>query len=168
MIKAYYDYGMFRPISQIAAIMALRHGDAGRRKPQSAEYQRRRDVLVDGLRRIGLGSGTCRGRACFYGESSIPAPWYWQAFHPLEFATALLEEGSVAVSPGSGFGPAGEGYLRMALIENESRLRQAVRQIARCLGHAGSQGPGATGQEPDGKEGAARDAAAAQSADART
>jgi len=45
----------------------------------------------------------------------------------------LLEEGDVAVSPGSGFGPAGEGYVRMALVENESRLRQAVRQISRCL-----------------------------------
>ena len=52
----------------------------------------------------------------------------------MEFATKLLEEGDVAVSPGSGFGPAGEGYLRLALIENENRLRQAVRQIARCLG----------------------------------
>ena len=52
----------------------------------------------------------------------------------MAFATKLLEEGDVAVSPGSGFGPAGEGYLRLALVENENRLRQAVRQIARCLG----------------------------------
>jgi alanine-synthesizing transaminase len=51
----------------------------------------------------------------------------------LDFAMMLLEEGDVAVSPGSGFGPAGEGYLRMALVENENRLRQAVRQIAKCL-----------------------------------
>jgi alanine-synthesizing transaminase len=51
----------------------------------------------------------------------------------LDFAMMLLEHGDVAVSPGTGFGPAGEGYLRMALVENESRLRQAVRQIARCL-----------------------------------
>jgi len=63
----------------------------------------------------------------------IPAPWYGK-LNSLEFATKLLEEGDVAVSPGSGFGPAGEGYLRLALIENENRLRQAVRQIARCLG----------------------------------
>ncbi len=51
----------------------------------------------------------------------------------MDFAMHLLEKGDVAVSPGSGFGPAGEGYLRMALVENESRLRQAVRQIAACL-----------------------------------
>ena len=51
----------------------------------------------------------------------------------LDFAMMLLEHGDVAVSPGSGFGPAGEGYLRMALVENENRLRQAVRHIGRCL-----------------------------------
>ena len=51
----------------------------------------------------------------------------------MDFAMMLLEQGDVAVSPGSGFGPAGEGYLRLALVENENRLRQAVRQIARCL-----------------------------------
>ena len=51
----------------------------------------------------------------------------------MDFAMMLLEDGDVAVSPGSGFGPAGEGFLRMSLVENESRLRQAVRQIARCL-----------------------------------
>ena len=60
----------------------------------------------------------------------------------LDFATKLLEEADVAVSPGSGFGPAGEGYLRLALVENENRLRQAVRQIARCLGSK-DQGTGA-------------------------
>ena len=54
----------------------------------------------------------------------------------IDFAMKLLEEADVAVSPGSGFGPAGEGYLRMALVENENRLRQAVRQIGRCLGQS--------------------------------
>ena len=49
----------------------------------------------------------------------------------------LLEEGNVAVSPGSGFGSAGEGFLRMSLVENEQRLRQAVRQIGKCLGNSG-------------------------------
>jgi alanine-synthesizing transaminase len=52
----------------------------------------------------------------------------------LDFAMKLLEEGDVVVSPGAGFGPAGEGYLRLALIENENRIRQAVRNIGRCLG----------------------------------
>jgi alanine-synthesizing transaminase len=51
----------------------------------------------------------------------------------LQFATMLLEKGDVAVSPGAGFGPAGEGFLRLSLVENENRLRQAVRQISRCL-----------------------------------
>jgi alanine-synthesizing transaminase len=54
----------------------------------------------------------------------------------MDFAMKLLEEADVAASPGSGFGPAGEGYLRMALVENENRLRQAVRQIGRCLGES--------------------------------
>ena len=51
-----------------------------------------------------------------------------------DFSMKLLEEGNVVASPGAGFGPAGEGYLRLALVENENRLRQAVRQIGRCLG----------------------------------
>ncbi|HEV3417483.1 MAG TPA: aminotransferase class I/II-fold pyridoxal phosphate-dependent enzyme, partial [Pirellulales bacterium] len=128
-IKAYYDYGMFRPI-QIAAIMALRHGDKDV-EAQAAIYQGRRDVLVDGLRRIGW--DVTPPRASMFLWAKIPAPWFGK-LNSLEFATKLLEEGDVAVSPGSGFGPAGEGYLRMALIENENRLRQAVRQIGRCLG----------------------------------
>ncbi|HEV2969965.1 MAG TPA: aminotransferase class I/II-fold pyridoxal phosphate-dependent enzyme [Pirellulales bacterium] len=127
-VKAYYDYGMFRPI-QIAAIMALRHGDADV-EAQSAVYQGRRDVLVEGLRRIGW--DVTPPRASMFLWARIPAPWFGK-LNSLEFATKLLEEGDVAVSPGSGFGPAGEGYLRMALIENENRLRQAVRQIGRCL-----------------------------------
>ncbi len=128
-IKAYYDYGMFRPI-QIASILALRHGDADV-EAQSAIYQRRRDVLVDGLRRIGW--DVTPPRASMFLWVKIPEPWFGK-LNSMEFATKLLEEGDVAVSPGSGFGAAGEGYLRLALIENENRLRQAVRQIARCLG----------------------------------
>ena len=62
----------------------------------------------------------------------IPEPWVGK-LNSLDFAMKLLEEADVAVSPGSGFGPAGEGYLRLALVENENRLRQAVRQIGRCL-----------------------------------
>ncbi len=62
----------------------------------------------------------------------------------VDFAMKLLEEADVAVSPGSGFGPAGEGYLRLALVENENRLRQAVRQIGRCLGAEPKTAPAAT------------------------
>ena len=128
-IKAYYDYGMFRPI-QIAAIMALRHTDANVEE-QAMLYQRRRDVLCDGLKRLGW--NVTPPRASMFVWAKIPEPWA-SRMSSLEFATKLLEEGDVAVSPGAGFGPAGEGYLRLALIENENRLRQAVRQIGRCLG----------------------------------
>ncbi len=146
-IKAYYDYGMFRPM-QIAAIMALRHCESAV-EAQSKEYQRRRDVLCDGLKRIGW--DITPPRASMFVWAKIPEPW--AKMGSLDFAMKLLEEGDVVVSPGAGFGPAGEGYLRMALIENENRIRQAVRNIGRCLGSdpkpmsqsaAGSVAPGRT------------------------
>ena len=68
----------------------------------------------------------------------IPEPWR-SRMSTMDFAMMLLEKGNVAVSPGSGFGPAGEGFLRMSLVENEARLRQAVRQIQRCLREAEGQ-----------------------------
>ena len=128
-IKGYYDYGMFRPI-QIAAIMALRHTEAAV-EAQAAEYQRRRDVLCDGLGRLGWPIE--RPKATMFVWAKIPEPWA-SRMTSFDFAMKLLKEGDVAVSPGAGFGPAGEGYVRMALVENEMRLRQAVRQIGRCLG----------------------------------
>jgi len=128
-IKSYYDYGMFEPI-QIAAIMALRHTDAAV-EAQARTYQRRRDVLCKGLARLGW--PIQRPKATMFVWAKIPEPWAGQ-MTSFDFAMKLLEEGDVAVSPGAGFGPAGEGYLRMALVENENRLRQAVRQIGRCLG----------------------------------
>ena len=127
-IKGYYDYGMFQPI-QIAAIMALRHTDAAV-EAQSKLYQRRRDVLVEGLRRSGWQINP--PRAGMFLWAKIPEVWS-SRMGSIDFAMKLLEEGDVAVSPGGGFGPAGEGYLRLALVENENRLRQAVRQINRCL-----------------------------------
>ena len=127
-IKSYYDYGMFEPI-QIAAIMALRHTDAAV-EAQAAEYQRRRDVLCDGLTRIGW--SVRRPKATMFLWTRIPQPWA-EKMDSFEFAMKLLKDGDVAISPGAGFGPAGEGYLRLALVENENRLRQAVRQIGRCL-----------------------------------
>lgn len=131
-IKAYYDYGMFQAI-QIAAIMALRHTDAAV-EAQAAVYQGRRDVLVEALRRIGW--EVTLPRAGMFVWAKVPEAWL-KRMDTLQFAMKLLEEGDVAVSPGSGFGPAGEGYLRMALVENENRLRQAVRQISKCLGSEG-------------------------------
>ena len=127
-IKGYYDYGMFQAI-QIAAILALRETEADVER-QSVIYQGRRDVLVEGLRRIGW--DVQPPRAGMFLWARVPQPWR-SRMSTMDFALRLLEHGDVAVSPGSGFGTAGEGYLRLALVENEQRLRQAVRQIARCL-----------------------------------
>lgn len=128
VMKGYFDYGMFQAI-QIAAIVALRHTEAAV-EGQAREYQKRRDVLVDGLRRLGW--DITASRAGMFVWAKIPEPWR-SAMSTMDFAMMLLEKGDVAVSPGSGFGPAGEGFLRLALVENDIRLRQAVRQIGRCL-----------------------------------
>jgi alanine-synthesizing transaminase len=128
-IKSYYDYGMFQPI-QIAAIMALRHTDAAV-EAQARTYQRRRDVLCGGLARLGWPVEP--PKATMFVWAKIPEPWA-SRMTSFDFAMKLLEEGDVVVSPGAAFGAAGEGYLRLALVENEKRLRQAVRQIGRCLG----------------------------------
>lgn len=127
-IKGYYDYGMFQAI-QIAAIMALRNTDAAVEE-QSRVYQGRRDVLFDGLKRLGFELEL--PRAGMFVWAKYPEPWR-SKMNAIDFSMMLLEKGDVAVSPGTGFGPAGEGFLRMSLVENENRLRQAVRQIGRCL-----------------------------------
>jgi alanine-synthesizing transaminase len=127
-IKGYYDYGMFQAI-QIAAIVALRDTEANVEN-QSLIYQGRRDVLVEGLRRIGWEASV--PRAGMFVWAKIPEPWA-SKMNSIDFAMHLLEHGNVAVSPGGGFGPLGEGYLRLSLVENEARLRQAVRQIGACL-----------------------------------
>ncbi|HAN96594.1 MAG TPA: aminotransferase [Planctomycetaceae bacterium] len=136
-IKGYYDYGMFQAI-QIAAIVALRDTEA-QVEAQSRIYQGRRDVLVDGLRRLGWELEV--PKAGMFVWAKVPEPWR-SRMSTLDFAMMLLEQGNVAVSPGSGFGTAGEGFLRMSLVENENRLRQAVRQIGKCLGRQESSGEG--------------------------
>jgi alanine-synthesizing transaminase len=127
-IKGYYDYGIFQAV-QIAAIIALRHCDELVSR-QAQEYQGRRDVLVDGLRRIGWEVES--PKASMFVWARYPEEWR-QQMGSIDFSMKLLEEAEVAVSPGRGFGELGEGYLRLALVENEHRLRQAVRQIGRCL-----------------------------------
>jgi alanine-synthesizing transaminase len=127
-IKGYYDYGMFQAI-QIAAIVALRHTDAAVER-QSRIYQGRRDALCQSLTRAGW--RITPPRAGMFLWVPIPEPWRTR-MSTMDFAMKLLDKGNVAVSPGSGFGPAGEGFLRMSLVENEARLRQAARQINRCL-----------------------------------
>jgi alanine-synthesizing transaminase len=139
-IKGYYDYGMFQAV-QIAAIMAMRHGDSGMDR-QSAIYESRRNALCESLQRIGW--DVTPPKASMFCWVPIPEPWR-SRMSTMDFGMMLLEKGNVAVSPGSGFGPAGEGYLRMSLVENEARLRQAVRQIKNCLRDAEGQfsrGPG--------------------------
>src|SRR5713101_2231557 len=127
-IKGYYDYGIFQAV-QISSIMALRHGDELVDR-QAVEYQKRRDVLVDGLRRIGW--EVEKPKASMFVWAQYPEEWRGR-LGSIDFAMKLLEEAEVAVSPGGGFGEMGEGFLRLALVENEHRLRQAVRQIGRCL-----------------------------------
>lgn len=126
-IKGYYDYGIFQPI-QIAAIVAMRHCDAAI-ESLAAEYQVRRDVLCEGLERLGWEIE--RPKAGMFVWAKVPEPW--ASMGTIDFSMKLLDEAGVAVSPGRGFGEDGEGFLRLALVENEQRLRQAVREIGRCL-----------------------------------
>ncbi|MGE0377017.1 MAG: aminotransferase class I/II-fold pyridoxal phosphate-dependent enzyme [Planctomycetaceae bacterium] len=125
-IKGYYDYGIFQA-TQIAAIVAMRHCDAAV-ESIAAEYQQRRDVLCDGLTRLGW--DVERPKAGMFVWAKIPEPWTQMG--SIDFAMKLLDQGGVAVSPGRGFGEDGEGYLRLAIVENTQRLRQAVREIGRC------------------------------------
>jgi alanine-synthesizing transaminase len=126
-IKSYLDYGVFQPI-QIASIIALRECEEDTKKI-CANYQKRRDVLVTGLRRAGWPVEPPKGTMFLWA----PLPERYKALGSLEFAKLLLQQARVAVSPGIGFGPMGEGHVRFALIENEQRLRQATRSIGAFL-----------------------------------
>ena len=122
-IKSYHDYGTFTPV-QVAAIAAL-EGDQQCVEEIRAQYQRRRDVLHKGLTEAGWAVDL--PRASMYIWARIPEPY--RALGSLEFAKKLLAQAKVSVSPGIGFGEYGDDYVRFALIENESRVRQAVRGI---------------------------------------
>jgi alanine-synthesizing transaminase len=122
-IKSYLDYGVFQPI-QIASIIALRECEEDTKKI-CAVYQKRRDVLVTGLKRAGWPVEKPRGSMFLWA----PVPEKYRAGGSLEFCKLLLEKAQVAVSPGIGFGPLGEGHVRFALVENEQRIRQATRAI---------------------------------------
>jgi alanine-synthesizing transaminase len=126
-IKSYLDYGVFQPI-QIASIIALRECEEDTKKI-CLNYQKRRDVLVTGLRRAGWPVEPPKGTMFLWA----PLPERHKALGSLEFAKLLLQEARVAVAPGIGFGPMGEGHVRFALIENEQRLRQATRSIGTFL-----------------------------------
>jgi len=122
-IKSYHDYGTFTPL-QVAAIAAL-EGDQQCVKDIAASYQRRRDVLCRGLHEAGWAVDV--PKASMYIWARIPQPY--RPLGSLEFAKQLLAKAKVSVSPGIGFGEYGDEYVRFALIENESRIRQAVRGI---------------------------------------
>jgi alanine-synthesizing transaminase len=126
-IKSYLDYGVFQPI-QIASIIALRECEEDTRKI-CATYQKRRDALVTGLNRAGWPVEKPRGSMFLWA----PLPERFRPMGSLEFSKLLLEKALVAVSPGVGFGPLGEGHVRFALIENEQRIRQATRTIGQFL-----------------------------------
>jgi alanine-synthesizing transaminase len=126
-IKSYLDYGVFQPI-QIASIIALRECEEETKKI-CAVYQRRRDVLVEGLCRAGWPVKSPQGTMFLWAE----LPEQFRALGSLEFAKLLMEKALVAVSPGVGFGPLGEGHVRFSFIENEHRTRQAARNIGQLL-----------------------------------
>lgn len=122
-IKSYLDYGMFQPI-QIAAIHALNSRDDCVKDIRQL-YKERRDVLVDGMNKIGWPVDL--PKATMFVWAKIPAQY--QGMTSLDFSMKLMKEADVAVSPGSGFGAGGEGFVRFALIENEQRTKQALKNI---------------------------------------
>ena len=122
-IKSYHDYGTFTPI-QVASIVAL-EGPQDCVEEIRARYERRRDVMVKGLHEAGW--MVEKPRASMYLWAKIPDPY--RAMGSLEFAKKILADAKVAVSPGVGFGEYGDDSVRIALIENEARSRQAIRGI---------------------------------------
>jgi alanine-synthesizing transaminase len=126
-LKSYLDYGVFQPI-QIAGIIALNECNEVPKQIREI-YRTRRDVLCDGLDRIGW--EITRPPATMFAWAEIPERY--RDMGSLEFCKWLLSEGKVAVSPGVGFGKAGDNYVRFALVENEHRIRQAIRGIGRAF-----------------------------------
>lgn len=126
-IKSYLDYGMFQPI-QIAAIHALTNRDDCV-KDVRATYKSRRDVLVQGL--IKLGWEVELPKATMFVWAKIPDKF--KHLSSVEFSMKMINDAECAVSPGSGFGKEGEGYIRFALIENELRTKQALKNIKNMM-----------------------------------
>ena len=126
-LKSYLDYGAFQPI-QIAATVTLNE-DPDHPERVQAIYQSRRDALCDGLRRIGWEVEPPKGTMFVWAP--IPEPY--RELGSVEFASMLVKEAKVATSPGIGFGPGGDGHVRFALIENEQRIGQGVRNLRRAL-----------------------------------
>ncbi|GAB4431237.1 MAG: alanine transaminase [bacterium] len=126
-LKSYFDYGIFQPV-QIASIIAL-NGPQDCVDNIRETYRVRRDVLVEGLNKIGWNVEKPKGTMFVWAE----IPDEFKALGSIEFTKLLLKEGKVAVSPGIGFGEYGEGYVRFSLVENEHRIKQAIRGIKRVV-----------------------------------
>ena len=131
-IKSYLDYGMFQPI-QIASIIAL-NGPQACVLDTCRIYRERRDALINGLAKAGWRIEKPRATMFVWA----PLPEAFRGMGSLEFSKRLLQEAKVAVSPGIGFGTHGDGFVRFALIENENRIKQAVRGIRRMLRNGGA------------------------------
>jgi alanine-synthesizing transaminase len=127
-IKSYLDYGAFQPI-QIAAIIAL-EGEQGCVSDIVELHRKRRDVLVNGLNKIGWNVEKPKGTMFVWA----PIPEEFRSMGSLEFSKLLIQECRVAVSPGIGFGEYGDGHVRFALVENEQRIRQALRGLKTLTG----------------------------------
>jgi alanine-synthesizing transaminase len=133
-LKSYLDYGVFTPI-QVAAIVAL-ESDYSVVRNIAKVYEKRRDALVRGLNRLGW--KVKKPKATMFVWAKIPEFFSKEkGMNSLDFAKFLLYEAGVAVSPGVGFGQHGEGWVRFALVENEMRIKQAVRGIRKAFKKAG-------------------------------
>ena len=126
-LKSYLDYGAFQPI-QIAATVTMNEAP-DYPKEVCATYQARRDSLVDGLARIGWAIPKPKGTMFVW--AAIPEPY--RELDSVEFCSMVVRDCEVALSPGAGFGPGGEGFVRFALIENEQRIAQGLRNLRRGL-----------------------------------
>jgi alanine-synthesizing transaminase len=126
-VKSYLDYGAFTPV-QVAATAAL-NGPDDCIVEMRETYKRRRDCMVESFSRAGW--DVPAPSASMFAWAPIPEPF--RHMGSLEFSKLLVENASVAVSPGVGFGEHGEGFVRIALVENEQRIRQAARNIRRFL-----------------------------------
>ncbi len=130
-LKSYLDYGTFQPI-QIAAIVAMREAPEYPAALRQV-YELRRDALCSGL--AGIGWDVAPPKGTMFVWAPIPVPY--RGMGSIEFAKLLLREAEIAVSPGAGFGPGGDGHVRFSLIENEQRTQQAVRNLRRALAKLG-------------------------------
>jgi alanine-synthesizing transaminase len=130
-VKSYLDYGAFTPI-QVAATAALNAGDEPIQEVREI-YRRRRDVLVDSFEKAGWAVPAPAASMFAW----VPIPERFRDLGSLEFSKLVLEKADVAVSPGIGFGEHGDGHVRIALVENEQRIRQAARGVRRFLETAG-------------------------------